>query len=68
MERVGSYNGKADQLNAYYTFTGDPDYFAEDLARYRALAPSDIQAIAQRFLPVDQRVELIVMPEGSSPR
>ena len=64
MERVGSYNGKADQLNAYYTFTGNPDYFAEDLARYRALAPSDIQAIAQRFLPIDRRIELVVMPEA----
>jgi zinc protease len=66
MERVGSYNGKADQLNAYYAFTGNPDYFAEDLARYRALAPSDIQAIAQRFLPIDRRVELVVMPEAGN--
>lgn len=60
MERI---SGKADQLNAYYTRTGDPDYFAEDLARYRALAPSDIQAIVQRYLPADRRVELTVLPE-----
>ncbi|MGH9147046.1 MAG: M16 family metallopeptidase [Vicinamibacterales bacterium] len=66
MERVGSYNGKADKLNAYYAFTGNPDYFAEDLARYRALAPTDIQAIAQRFLPIDRRVELVVMPEAAN--
>jgi predicted Zn-dependent peptidase len=65
MERVGSYNGKADQLNAYYAFTGNPDYFAEDLARYRALAPSDLQAMAQRFLPIDRRIELVVMPEAA---
>ncbi|HEY7447970.1 MAG TPA: pitrilysin family protein [Vicinamibacterales bacterium] len=63
MESVGGYAGKADQLNAYYASTGDPDYFAEDLARYRALTPSDIQAIAQRFLPQDRRVELVVMPQ-----
>ena len=37
MERVGGFGGKADQLNAYYTATGTPDYFEEDLARYRAL-------------------------------
>ncbi|MEZ5421166.1 MAG: pitrilysin family protein, partial [Vicinamibacterales bacterium] len=36
-ERVGGMYGKADQLNAYYTFTGTPDFFEEDLARYRAL-------------------------------
>ena len=40
MERVGGFGGKADQLNAYYTDTGDPDWFNEDLARYRALSPA----------------------------
>ena len=51
MERVGGFGGKADQLNAYYTQTGNPDYFAEDLARYRALSPSDVQAAVRQFLP-----------------
>ena len=44
MERVGGFGGKADQLNAYYTATGDPDGFNEDLARYRALSVGDISA------------------------
>jgi zinc protease len=60
MERVG---GKAYQLNAYYTKTGDPDWFNEDLARYRALSPSDIRAAAGAFLPAGRRVELVVQPE-----
>jgi zinc protease len=68
MESVGGYAGKADLINAYYASTGNPDYFAEDLARYRALAPSDIQAIAQRFLPTERRVELVVMPDGDPRR
>ena len=63
MERVGGFGGKADQLNAYYTNTGDPDWFNEDLGRYRALSASDVQAAASAFLPRDRRVELIVMPE-----
>ncbi len=65
MERAGGFGGKGDQLNAYYTETGDPDFFNEDLARYRALSASDVQAAAAEFLPRDRRVELIVMPEGS---
>jgi zinc protease len=65
MESVGGFGGKGDQLNAYYTSTGDPDWFNEDLARYRALSASDVQAAAAEFLPKDRRVELIVMPEGS---
>jgi zinc protease len=64
MERVGGFGGKADQLNGYYTATGNPDWFNEDLERYRALSPSDISAAADRFLPGDKRVELTVMPEG----
>ena len=63
MERVGGFGGKADQLNAYYTETGDPDWFNEDLARYRALSASDIRAAAAQFLPLDKRVELTVEPE-----
>jgi zinc protease len=64
MERVGGFAGKADQLNRYYTDTGDPDWFNEDLARYRAIDPSDVRAAAQEFLPADRRVELTVVPEG----
>jgi zinc protease len=63
MERVGGYRGKAEQLNAYYTTTGDPDWFNEDLARYRAISPSDVRAAAEAFLPADRRVELTVVPE-----
>jgi zinc protease len=62
MERIGSFGGKADQLNMYYTATGSPDYFNEDLARYQALSAADVQAIAARWLPLDRRVELVVEP------
>jgi zinc protease len=63
MERVGGFGGKADQLNSYYMRTGNPDWFNEDLARYRALSPDDIRSAAEAFLPLDRRVELIVLPD-----
>ncbi|MGE5244799.1 MAG: M16 family metallopeptidase [Betaproteobacteria bacterium] len=66
LERVGGFGGVADQLNAYYTTTGDPDWFNEDLGRYRSLAPSDIQAAAVRWLPLDRRVDLTVLPAPKS--
>jgi zinc protease len=62
MESVGGFNGKGNQLNAYYTETGNPDYFNEDLSRYRALSARDVQAAAAFWLPADRRVELIVEP------
>ena len=68
MERVGGFGGKADQLNRYYTDTGNPDWFNEDLARYRAISPTDVRAAAQAFLPRDRRVELTVTPEGAKPQ
>jgi zinc protease len=63
MERVGGFSGKADQLNAYYTRTGMPDYFEEDLGRYRTLSATDIKSAIARFLPGNRRVELSVVPE-----
>jgi zinc protease len=65
MERVGSYSGKANQLNAYYTAGGGPDFFAEDLARYMSLSPADVQSAIARWLPADRRVELTVQPEAT---
>ncbi|MFL6280162.1 MAG: M16 family metallopeptidase [Vicinamibacterales bacterium] len=62
MERVGGFGGTGDQLNAYYTATGNPDYFNEDLSRYRALSAADVQAAAAFWLPIDRRVELTVEP------
>jgi zinc protease len=64
MERVGSYRGKAEQLNAYHAAGGGPDYFAEDLARFTSLSPSDIQAAVEKWLPTTRRVELMVEPEA----
>jgi zinc protease len=66
MERVGGFGGKADQLNAYFKATGTPDYFAEDLARYRRVTAADVKAAVGRYLPKDRRVELSVVP-GEKP-
>ena len=63
MQRVGSFGGKADKLNAYFFAGGGPDYFAEDLARYTSLSAVDVQAAVTQWLPPDRRVELVVEPE-----
>jgi len=64
LEQIGGFGGKADQLNQYSLRTGDPDYFAEDLGRYRAIDPSDVQAAVTSFLKPDARVVLSVVPTG----
>jgi len=35
LERIGGFGGKADLLNTYNTFLGDPDKFAADVQRHR---------------------------------
>jgi zinc protease len=63
MERVGSFGGKADQLNGYFVQAGNPDWFNEDLSRYMSLQPDDIRAAVSRWLVPDKRIELSVVPK-----
>lgn len=62
MERVGGFGGKANQLNAYYKAAGDPDYFQEDLDRYRKVTAADVKAMVEKYLAKDRRVELSIVP------
>ncbi len=64
MERVGSFGGKADQLNFYSYFVGTPDYFQRDLDRYLKVTPADVQRIARAYLVDAHRVVLSVVPQG----
>ncbi len=64
LERVGGFGGKADQLNAYYIRTGNPDYFQEDVARYHAVDSTDVRTAAVSFLRDDARLVLSVVPQG----
>jgi zinc protease len=64
INRLERVSGKSDQLNAYFTSTGNPDYFNEDLARYKAIDPDDVRACVQTYLRDDGRVVLSVVPKG----
>ena len=64
LERIGGFGGKSDAMNGYYFRTGDPDYFNEDMERYRAIDTTDVAAIVQTYLRDRARVVLSVVPEG----
>ena len=64
MERVGSFGGKADQLNYYDYLVGTPDYFQRDLDRFRRVRPADVQRLARDYLLRAHRVVLSVVPAG----
>jgi zinc protease len=55
---------KANQLNEYYFYTGNPDYSNEDLQRYKAISENDISSAARKYLKNDSRVIMSIVPEG----
>jgi zinc protease len=56
--------GKADQMNQYLYFVGTPDYFQQDLDRFRRVTPADVQRVARQYLAGQNRVVLSVVPAG----
>jgi zinc protease len=61
LESVGGFSGRADLLNFYNTFTGDPGSVNTDFDRYQAVTPADVHRVAQRYF-TDGRVRLVVNP------
>jgi zinc protease len=64
LQTVGGFGGKGDQLNAYNTFVGDPDFFTRDLKRYQQVTPASLRAAVARDLPGRRRVTLSIVPRG----
>jgi zinc protease len=62
---IASVRDKADQMNLYNYFTGDPGYFQKDLARYDAVTIDDIRRVASTYLS-KPKVVLTVVPNGKT--
>jgi zinc protease len=63
LNRLEFITAKADQLNSYYYMTGQPDYFARDLERYRAVTADDVKRAAATYL-LQPHVTLSIVPQG----
>ena len=66
LQTVGGFGGKSDQLNAYNVFRGNPDFFGDDLARYRQATAESVGAAARKYLAFDRRVLLSIVPRGQT--
>jgi zinc protease len=62
LERIG---GKADMLNRYNTFLGDPNRFEADLARYRDPTVTEVRDMVARWLNTRNRLLVRFRPETS---
>ena len=65
LERIGGFGGKADVLNQYNTFFGDPGRYAADVDRHRRVSPADLRAAADRWLNTRNRLLVRFHPEKS---
>ncbi len=64
---LATTQGKADRLNAYAFSHGEPDWVAQDLARYAVVTPEAVQAAVRTWLPADKRIVLRIQPEAAAP-
>jgi zinc protease len=58
--------GKADRLNDYLYYAGQPGFAEQDLARYRALTPADIQRVARQYVAGRNHVVISIVPTGKT--
>ncbi len=64
MANIGGFGGKANRLNFFNVFAGDPVMVNHDIERFLAVDPDDVSRVANAYL-TDHRVQLLVLPEPS---
>ena len=62
LESLGGFGGRADLLNYFNVFTGDPGRLNSDFDRYLRVRPADARRVAQQYLGPG-RVRLVVSPK-----
>ncbi len=60
--------GKGGQLSNYAGYLNKPDYFQNDLDRYRKVTPADIQRVANTYLSANRLVMSYVPRKGDAPK
>ena len=62
MANVGGFGGRANQLNAFNVFTGNPELINTDIDRFLAVKAEDVWRVANEYLG-ERRVRMVVHPE-----
>ena len=66
LERIGGFGGKADILNQYNTFLGDPNKFEADVARHRNATAEGVRDAVNKYLNTRNRLLVRFHPETSA--
>jgi len=62
LEHLGGFGGKADRMNMYNHYLGDPGYLPKDLERYDKVMTGSIQRVAQERLKTSARAVVYGIP------
>lgn len=62
LENTGN---RADKLNEYNTFVGEPNKFQWDLDRYAKATAAGVNAEAKKWINLDRRVIFNILPQGT---
>ncbi|CAN5772182.1 pitrilysin family protein [soil metagenome] len=65
LERIGGFGGKADILNQYNTYLGNPDMIGADFARYRQATTTSVREAVDGYLNTRNRLLVRFRPEQS---
>jgi zinc protease len=65
LEAIGGFGGKADILNQYNTYLGDPGKLEEDFARYREATTASVRESVDTYLNTRNRLLVRFRPETS---
>jgi zinc protease len=64
ISRLASVSGKASQLAAFETFTGNPDMIGKLLAMYNKVTAKDVMRVYNQYIKNKSAVILSVLPKG----
>ncbi len=62
LESLGGFGGKADRLNQYNHFLGDPGYLPHDIERYDHASLGDLKNITNKYLQDNESVVVYAVP------
>ncbi len=66
LEQVGGFGGRAELLQRYNHYLGDPGKLAWDVSRYRSITTKDVSRVYERYLGDDRLVVHAIPKESDS--
>jgi len=65
--RLEGVGARADVINEYAHYTGDPGFLPKDVARYEAATTASLRGAVTTYLPEGKRVVVLVRPTKGAP-